>query len=115
MHLPRRSWLLIVGVAALGLGYLALPIGQASPSALNARTHVHAAKKAPADNPLYMDIPAQGSFTGIPGDVSSPAAFKGWIALTSFSWGAVCQSGHSAFSNLSVLTPVGSASPPSVS
>jgi hypothetical protein len=85
MHLPRRSLLLIVGLAALVLGYLALPTSQASPSALKATTPGHAAKKGAAGNPLYMDIPAQGSFPGIPRDVSSPAAFKGWIALSSLS------------------------------
>ena len=111
MHLPRRSLLLIVGLAALGVGYLALPTSQASPSALKAKTSVHAAKKAAAGNPLYMDIPAQGNFAGIPGDVSSPASFKGWIALSSFSWGAACQSGRSAFSNVSVEATVRSASP----
>jgi type VI protein secretion system component Hcp len=111
MHLPRRSWLLIVGLAVLGVGYLALPTSQASPSGLKAKTAVHAAKKAPAGNPMYMDIPASGSFPGIPGDVSSPAAFKGWIALSSLSWGASCQSGHSQFSNVSVQAAVGSASP----
>jgi len=112
MHLPRRPLLVIVGLAVLGLGYLALPIGQASPSGLKAKTAGAAAKKAAPGNPLYMDIPAQGSFPGIPGDVSSPAAFKGWIALSSLSWGASCQSGRSAFSNVSVQTAVGSASPP---
>jgi type VI protein secretion system component Hcp len=111
MHLTRRSLIPIVGLAVLGLGYFALPTGQASPSAFKVKGASNAAKKAPAGSPLYMDIPAQGSFPGIPGDVSSPASFKGWIALSSFSWGAACQAGHSEFSNVSVLAAVGSASP----
>jgi type VI protein secretion system component Hcp len=87
MHVPRRSPLLFVALAAaLSVGYLALPSSNAAAS--KARTSERAAAPSVASgDPIYMNMKPT-----IVGGVTTPA-FNGWIELTSMAWPSGCSSG----------------------